>query len=188
MKDTEQILTDHGIDNPSDAALIRLAAVAAAMPDEPADTLMKRVNFAHARDGVLARALVETIRANTPVPSASQRARHGYVYATACLAAAVIGVSFWGFGLNRALAVEREQRQLQSEQFSRLQASTSKTMADLHAETTAALKTSDASTRANVENFASKLGEYVEKINRLTAENEKLKADLSAGQQKPKLP
>ena len=74
----ETILSKHAINNPADAALVRLAHSAAAFPDEDVEPLLQRSNITNDLDKALGRALVESVRdgvptAASPTPSGTSK-------------------------------------------------------------------------------------------------------------------
>lgn len=183
MKDTEQILAELGINNPTDAAMVRLATHANAMPDESVDALLSRVNFAHPRDAKLARAMVEAIRSSQPRSAATPiPASRKHPFVIALLAAVTGGCAVWAIQLHGVAKAERQGREEDNARFVKqlgeVQAATTKTITDLQTATAAALKSSDTATRDNAERYTKQMAEYVQKLNGLTIENERLKAEI----------
>lgn len=185
MKDTEQILAELGINNPTDAAMVRLATHANAMPDESVDALLSRVNFAHPRDAKLARAMVEAIRSSQPrstSPATPIPASRKFPVIIALLAAVAGGCAVWALQLHVVAKAERQGREEDNARFVKqlgeVQAATTKTITDLQTATAAALKSSDTATRDNAERYTKQMAEYVQKLNGLTIENERLKAEI----------
>lgn len=187
MKDTEQILAELGINNPTDAAMVRLATHANAMPDESVDALLSRVNFAHPRDAKLARAMVEAIRSSQPRSTAPGSATpmptsRKFPVIIALLAAVAGGCAVWAVQLHGVAKAERQGREEDNARFVKqlgdVQAATTKTIIDLQTATAAALKSSDTATRDNAERYTKQMAEYVQKLNGLTIENERLKAEI----------
>jgi hypothetical protein len=183
---TDEILARHSIDNPSDAAIVRLAAAALSLPDQPADALIKRVNFTHQADAALGRALIETVRDQAPATIIqSGKATLGWATAAVFAVMAGVGATLW-------LQTSRELRQVGEE--SRLQqAATENSLANLQKEFagqvaqlqqqfTSARAESDRSLQGNVEVFTRTMTDQVQRIHELTRENTRLQVDLSRAQ------
>ena len=182
MKNTEEIIASHQIDNASDAALVRLAGLAASMPSESVETLVKRVNFSHPGDEKLAHAIIEAVRVNPAPAHAPKR----WIAATAVVLALAVGLGFLAANLNRELVAQRTLAQQQSEQFARevgaLQTAAAKNFGELQAATNSTLKTSSEATKENVQQLVAAMDQYVARVKELTAENAKLKLALEAAQ------
>lgn len=178
MQDTETILATHSINNPTDAALVRLAAVAVAQPKTSPDELLSRASFAHPGDAALARAIIETVRANQPpVPVVSRKPN----LAAAIVGAVALSLAAWLVVASRSLSAERTAREQQVQRFTKelsdLQAASGAKLGELQAVTTNALKKSDESTRETSTLFTKTIGQQTERIAALSSEVERLKAE-----------
>jgi septal ring factor EnvC (AmiA/AmiB activator) len=196
MKDTEQILADLAINNPTDSAMIRLAGAAVSMPGEDAETLVKRVNFTHPRDAKLALGIVSAIRANAGRGNPPPVKR--FPFAAVAFATLAAGLAGWVVVASRSLSDERSAREQQLQRFTKevadLQAASGTTFDKLQSATASALKQSGESTKETTALFTTTIGQQTERIAALAAENEKLKAereqlraDLAAART-PKIP
>jgi hypothetical protein len=180
MRNTEEIIAQHKIENAADATLIRLAGLAAAMPSEEADSLVKRMNFSHARDATLAHALIEAVRANT---RSGQNSRKMIVLA-ALLGALAVGLAALSIDLRSQLNAERAAAKAQVDHFTaevaEIQAAATKSLGEVQAATATALKSSDESTKESVALLAKTAQQYLDRVNDLAAENARLKSELDA--------
>ena len=178
MKDTETILAAHAINNPTDAALVRLAAVAVAQPSTPPEELLNRASFAHPGDAALARAIIETVRANQPpAPEVSRKPN----LIAIIFGAIALGLAGWVVVASRSLSEERQSREQQLQRFTKevsdLQAASGNKLSELQTVTTNALKRSDESTKETTTLFTKAISQNTERIAALSSENERLKAE-----------
>ena len=173
MKTTQQVIHDHNITNPTDAALIRLAGEAAADGQKSPELLLSRELLESQGDKSLAAALIDVIRANAPTPT------EPVVVTTS------VRPNYWGWGggvvvligtlflasqslshLSQDLATERLHNQDWAAKFETLQNST-----------TAALAKSGTDSVSTVNSFASFSKEQTQRTAELVSENEKLKQE-----------
>ena len=179
---TDQILSTRAIDNPSDAALVRLVSAALTLPEESAETLCRRVNLTNKDDQTLAAAIVDAVRANTPKPQ-----KRGSLWIT--LAALLLGV-----GVVSALLVRSEMGAKQLEQdMKEVQARADEKVLSLQRDFTAQLdkirkEYVDAQSQAgtklqgNLDTFTRTIAEQTQRINDLVRENEQVRQQLKASE------
>ena len=161
----EIILSKHSINNPSDAALIRLAHSAAAFPKEPVEPLLERSNIRNDLDKALGRALVESVRAGlplpvTPVPTGAAKALR--VSIVACVLA-LLGL----LGLN--VKTDRENDQLRL-----AKAATESKLAALESQTANA--STELTKQATL--FTSSTGDFISTTNKLASDLATARAEI----------
>lgn len=171
MKTTEGIIADCNITNGSDAALIRLVGQATAMAEVPVETLLQRTTFSNAADATLAKALVETVRANSAKTTAAKaNLRFGTVIITLVLGIAVLGaVMARVMEENGRLAAQLVQR---DGLLKTLHEGSAGQLAQLQNQTTAA-------NRENVQTFTETIQHYMEQTKVLQEENTRLRLELA---------
>ncbi len=179
---TDQILSTRAIDNPSDAALVRLVSAALTLPEESAETLCRRVNLTNKDDQTLAAAIVDAVRANSPKPQ-----KRGSLWIT--LAALLLGV-----GVVSALLVRSEMGAKQLEQdLKAVQATADEKVLSLQRDFTAQLdkirkEYVDAQSQAgtklqgNLDTFTKTIAEQTQRINDLVRENEQVRQQLKVSE------
>lgn len=179
---TDQILSTRAIDNPADAALVRLVSAALTLPEESAETLCRRVNLTNKDDQTLAAAIVDAVRANTPKPQ-----KRGSLWIT--LAALLLGV-----GVVSALLVRSEMGAKQLEQdLKAVQATADEKVLSLQRDFTAQLdkirkEYVDAQSQAgtklqgNLDTFTKTIAEQTQRINDLVRENEQVRQQLKVSE------
>jgi hypothetical protein len=168
-KTTEEIIAANGINNASDAALVRLAGLAVAMPNEEIDALVKRTTFSHPRDAATARAVIESIRANSVSPVAP---KHSNVL-VAALAVAALGLGVLSVVLALQLSAERQAQLNQVTQFN-------ESLAKLQSSTAADHAAGEKARNDAVGNLAKSWAQAQSEMKSLAAENAQLKADAAA--------
>jgi len=179
---TDQILATRAIDNPSDAALVRLVAAALTMPEESAETLCRRVNLTNKDDQTVAVAIVDTVRANIPKPQ-----KRGSLWIA-------VAVLILGVGVLSALLVRSEMGAKKLEQdLKSVQATADAKTQSLQRDFTTQLdqirkEYVDAQSQAgtklqgNLDTFTRTIAEQTQRINDLVRENEQVRQQLKVAQ------
>jgi len=177
---TDQILATRAIDNPSDAALVRLVSAALTMPEESAETLCRRVNLTNKDDQTVAVAIVDTVRANIPKPQ-----NRGSLWIA-------VAVLILGVGVLSALLVRSEMGAKKLEQdLKSVQATADAKTQSLQRDFTTQLdqirkEYVDAQSQAgtklqgNLDTFTRTIAEQTQRINDLVRENEQVRQQLKA--------
>lgn len=181
---TDEILARNSIDNASDAALVRLASAAISLPDEPAETLCKRVNFANKADVALGLALVQAVRVSLPpvLPQTPKsNARLAWTILALISIVASVFATLWVRAQNEmdVMAAEMKQaKEASAVQLRSLQTDFAEQLSKLQGQALEAQTQADVSLKGRLETFTRTVTEQVEKINTLTRENERLRIDL----------
>ncbi len=175
MNTTEEIIVAAKITSASDAALIRLVGQAIAMPGESVETLLQRTAFTNAADATLAKALVETVRANARrTANATPWLRGGLI--VLALAAAALGAGVYQLSATKHQL--ESQVALRDGQIKVIHEATEGLLVQLQKQTSSALKTSDDATRENVKTFTETIQQYLDQLRNLQDENARLKLEL----------
>jgi hypothetical protein len=175
----ESILTHHGIKDPADEKLVRVAAGAAATQTS-ATELVDRAEFSHSRDKAVAMAIVAAVRAGQGkgLLIAIAAAVTAVPLLAACIWIATSGASDLKEQQVRFTALEKEHAALQVRVDRQVQdyreAASRATDAALTAQ-----KSANESTRTLAANFAQATQAQVDEIASLKAENQRLREELA---------
>jgi len=181
---TDEILARNSIDNASDAALVRLASAAVSLPDELAETLCKRVNFANKADVALGMALVQAVRANIPTPRpqpSKGKARVAWAILGLVAISASVFATLWLHAQNEAdqMTAQMEQsKEASAVRLRSLQTDFAEQLTKLQKQALEAQTQADVSLKGNLDTFTRTVTEQVQRINDLARENERLRLEL----------